>query len=143
MGDDDTVLKSEEDSDGDDDDKKKKRKVSKREIQNADIVEIDLGEEIKVGPKQKHNNMLKVDKSQLPKKSKKYTVIKKNKKERKKMQALKITANTVNTDDYVNPLSFDMDLEGPIDPNEMPTIKPYNQDEIVYEEETVKKDASS
>merc|ERR1712222_151406 len=63
-------------------------------------------------------------------------VIKKNKKERKKMQALKITANTVNTDDYVNPLSFDMDLEGPIDlDNEMPTIKPYNQDEIVYKEE--------
>merc|ERR1712130_759174 len=119
---------------------RKKRKLSKREIQNADIVEIDLGEEIKVGPKQKHNNMLKVDKSQLPKKSKKYTVIKKNKKERKKMQALKITANTVNTDDYVNPLSFDMDLEGPIDPNEMPTIKPYNQDEIVYKEEAIKKD---
>merc|ERR1712129_685599 len=46
-----------------------------------------------------------------------------------------ITANTVNTDDYVNPLSFDMDLEGPIDlDNEMPTIKPYNQDEIVYKE---------
>merc|ERR1711902_289531 len=79
--------------------------------------------------------MLKVDKSQLSKKSKKYTVIKKNKKECKKMQALKITANTVNTDDYVNPLSFDMDLEGPIDlDNEMPTIKPYNQDEIVYKE---------
>merc|ERR1712129_426146 len=134
-----TVLSSDDESgSGDDDDKRRKRKkrdkkknhkLSKKDIQNADIVEIDLGEEIKVGPKAKRNNMLKVDKSQLPKKSKKYTVIKKNKKERKKMQALKITANTVNTDDYVSPLSFDMDLEGPIDlDNEMPTIKPYNQD---------------
>merc|ERR1712129_568396 len=140
-----TVLSSDDESGSSDNDdkrrkkkkrdKKKNRKLSKKDIQNADIVEIDLGEEIKVGPRAKRNNMLKVDKSQLPKNSKKYTVIKKNKKERKKMQALKITANTVNTDDYVNPLSFDMDLEGPIDlDNEMPTIKPYNQDEIVYKE---------
>merc|ERR1712008_360098 len=82
-----------------------------------------------------NNDDVKEQDDTKQKSSKKYTVIKKNKKERKKMQALKITANTVNTDDYVNPLSFDMDLEGPIDlDNEMPTIKPYNQDEIVYKE---------
>merc|ERR1712110_1121397 len=55
---------------------------------------------------------------------------------KKKHRVTKITANTVNIDDYVNPLSFDVDLSSPINPDEMPTIKPYNQDEIVYKETT-------
>merc|ERR1712228_247331 len=133
--DDENMAVSDSESDSDKRKKKKrhrskKKKLSKKEIENADIVQIDLGEEIKVGPKQ--NNLLKVDKTQLPKKSKKYTVLTKDKKKRKRTH--KITANTVDVNDYVNTLSYDVDLSSPIDPTEMPTIKPYNQDEIVYKE---------
>merc|ERR1712228_429881 len=133
--DDENMAVSDSESDSDKRKKKKrhrskKKKLSKKEIENADIVQIDLGEEIKVGPKQ--NNLLKVDKTQLPKKSSKYTVLTKDKKKRKRTH--KITANTVDVNDYVNPLSYDVDLSSPIDPTEMPTIKPYNQDEIVYKE---------
>merc|ERR1712154_731281 len=43
-------------------------------------------------------------------------------------------------DDYLNPLSLDIDLSQPIDPQEMPSIKPYSQKDIVYVQEKEKND---
>merc|ERR1712154_86293 len=115
---------------GDDDDQTNEQKLSTSDIENADIEEIDSETKIEVHSK---NKLRKVDKNKIPKhlRGKKYTVIIKKNKNNKIIKG---------NDDYLNPLSLDIDLSQPIDPQEMPSIKPYSQKDIVYVQEKEKND---
>lgn len=153
-GDDDMDNHNNNNDSDDEEDRKKKRKkrrkhkdkgLSNSDIETAPIEKLDdIDGKLEVHPK--GSKLKKVDKASLPS-IKKYTIKKayddptnKGKKSKGKKGKNKDNKKSsrnkpqISGNSYGDDLALDLDLTQPIDPSEMPTIKAYNQDEIVYKD---------